>query len=66
MPEDISVVGYDDIYFSKYLSPPLTTMHIKKYEMGETSAKELINIIHNEDKKQTIMLKPDLIIRQST
>ncbi|WMT41449.1 LacI family DNA-binding transcriptional regulator [Paenibacillus sp. D2_2] len=43
IPADMSFVGVDDIEFSKYTSPPLTTVHVPKYEMGYAAAKLLMD-----------------------
>lgn len=37
IPRDFSVVGFDDVYFSSRMNPPLTTMHIPKYELGRVA-----------------------------
>jgi DNA-binding LacI/PurR family transcriptional regulator len=34
VPEDVSVVGFDDIYLARYAAPPLTTVRLPAYEMG--------------------------------
>jgi LacI family transcriptional regulator len=49
IPRDLKVIGLDDIYFSKYLHPPLTTIEQPAYEMGRDAAKMLIcNILYGE------------------
>lgn len=49
VPEDVRVTGFDDIYFSRYLSPPLTTVKQPAYEMGSAAAQMLIkNIVYGE------------------
>lgn len=45
VPEDIKVIGFDDIYFSRYLNPPLSTVHQPAYEMGAEAATMLIDNI---------------------
>ena len=45
IPEDISVIGVDDIETAQYLSPMLTTVHIPLEEMGRMTAKILIDRI---------------------
>jgi LacI family transcriptional regulator len=49
IPEDISIVGYDDITISSYTTPPLTTARQPLLDMGFTAAKVLINRIGNHD-----------------
>ena len=47
IPQDIKLIGFDDIYLSKYLSPALSTVHQPAYEMGYSAAAMLIeNILY--------------------
>lgn len=48
IPEDIAVVGFDDIPLCEYIDPPLTTIHVPKYIMGETAVKRLIDMLEHE------------------
>ncbi len=68
VPEDVSIMGYDDIEFSSISSPPLTTIHQIKYKMGYEAAKFLINDIINKKRKKPkkIILKPYLVERETT
>lgn len=43
LPLDMSFVGIDDIEFSRYTAPPLTTVHVPKYEMGYAAAKIMVD-----------------------
>jgi len=64
--KDISLVGYDDIFLSAYLDPPLTTVSQPKYMMGKLAADLLFRLINGEKvKNNQISLKPELIIRSS-
>jgi LacI family transcriptional regulator len=66
IPEDIGIAGYDDVEQSSMLPVPLTTVHQKQIELGQTVAKILIEEINNKDAiKQKIILQPELIIRKS-
>lgn len=49
VPEDVSVVGFDDIDSAQYFNPPLTTIHQKRLQMGETASKILLDIIQDND-----------------
>ena len=53
MPEDISVIGYDDMAFLEYTNPALTTVAQNKRQIGITSAKSLIKIINGETVEST-------------
>ena len=65
VPEDIAVVGFDDIYISQYLSPPLTTIRAPIEQAGYTAAQQLIHLIHREPVEPLVLLPTTLIIRQS-
>ncbi|GGG04788.1 LacI family DNA-binding transcriptional regulator [Paenibacillus aceti] len=47
IPADMSFIGIDDIEFSKYTTPPLTTVHVPKYEMGYAAAKILLDSLED-------------------
>lgn len=66
VPENIKITGFDDIYFSRFLSPSLTTVKQPAYEMGAAAAQMLIDFIVNG--KPLCMKKLDyqLIVREST
>jgi len=66
IPEDIGLVGYDDIPFSSLISPSLTTIRLKKQELGAESVKLLLSRINgNRKKMKKIMLDVELQIRES-
>jgi len=65
IPEDIGLVGYDDIPFSSLISPALTTIRLKKQELGVESVKLLFSRINGSRKKiKKIMLDVELISRE--
>lgn len=67
IPDDVSVTGYDDIPFSKYYKPALTTVHQPTYEMGKTAAEILLKLINGEMTTiEGIVLEPELVVREST
>ena len=69
VPEDISLIGYDDIFFSEILSVPLTSIHQPVEEMGTEAVQQMIRIIRQkqkQDTKKNIMFQPYLVVRQST
>lgn len=68
VPQDISVVGFDDIQTSKLIHPSLTTVRQPAYEMGQKACELLINYLKNNDIESvgTVTFKPQLIIRNST
>jgi LacI family transcriptional regulator len=67
VPEDISVVGFDDIVGAAYGNPPLTTVRQPLRSMGEIAAKTLLGRIENGDAYiPEIAVKPEFVVRQST
>jgi len=50
IPEDIAIIGFDNIPMAAYLEPPLTTVHVPKKYMGEMAVRRLIEIINNKNK----------------
>ncbi|WP_219835396.1 LacI family DNA-binding transcriptional regulator [Paenibacillus sp. R14(2021)] len=66
VPDSVSVVGYDDIILSSYCTPKLTTIHQNKYEMGWESAKLLIDMLEGKEVNHNVVLKNELIVREST
>ncbi len=67
LPEDVAVVGYDDIEFAKYVSPSLTTIRVNQYTMGKLAATMVIDLIEghlNDYHKMT--MDYEFILRDST
>ncbi|MFG6114813.1 LacI family DNA-binding transcriptional regulator [Halobacillus sp. MO56] len=67
VPEDISLIGYDETLWSPHLDPPLTTIYQPAYKMGEIAASKVIQLTRNPDSTQrdVTTLDPRLIIRES-
>jgi DNA-binding LacI/PurR family transcriptional regulator len=66
IPEQISLVGFDDMDWASSLRPPLTCVAQPAYEMGETAAKILLERIHQPElPNQTILLDTKLVVRAS-
>lgn len=67
IPQDIAIIGYDDIYVAQYLSPPLTTISQPKKELAKKAVNTLLaRITNNELPCKEIILDPVLKIREST
>lgn len=66
-PDDISVVGHNDMQLVDMIAPPLTTIRIDHHDMGQQSAELLRQLIENPNKaKHSVILQPTLIVRSST
>ena len=67
IPDDLSVVGLDDIYWSKYTIPPLTTIKLPIHQMAEEAVKTFLNRVENPDSAcRTVTLEVHLEKRSST
>jgi LacI family transcriptional regulator, repressor for deo operon, udp, cdd, tsx, nupC, and nupG len=69
VPDDISIIGFDDIDFAAFTVPPLTTLRQSGVSMGEIGSNLLIDMIEQKQESSNIsdiVLPPSLIIRQST
>lgn len=67
IPQQLSVVGYDDIALASFSTPPLTTIAQPKHAIGELTAKTLVDRIQHPDAPlRREMLQSRLVIRQST
>jgi len=63
---DISVVSIDDIESSKFESPPLTTVNVGAFELGQKAAKSLLELVEGGKKvRKTVFLGNKLIVRES-
>ncbi|MBD1569561.1 HTH-type transcriptional repressor PurR [Aliivibrio sp. S10_S31] len=66
VPEDISVIGYDNIELSAYFSPPLTTIHQPKRRVGKTAVEILLERIKDKDHERRIFeMQPEVVTRSS-
>ena len=67
IPQDIGVVGFDDIFVSQYLNPPLTTVHVNIDEVGKRAAELLLNKIQSSNNipASVVHIPTELILRES-
>jgi alanine racemase len=67
VPEDLSVVGFDDIDISQHTNPPLTTVHQPIRQKGESAVRLLLSVVERRDQRpEQIRLETRLIVRGST
>jgi LacI family transcriptional regulator len=67
VPDDISVVGFDDVQSAAYINPPLTTVRQPLIEIGEIAARTLLERIEGRLKHiPEISIEPELVVRRST
>lgn len=67
VPEDVSVIGFDDIKAAAYINPSLTTIRQPLADMGRIAAQYILNRLHRtEGFREEIAVEPALVIREST
>jgi len=66
-PQDVSVVGFNDMPYSERFSPPLTTIRISQYELGAKTARLLLETIRDPElAPETQLVSTELVVRGST
>jgi LacI family transcriptional regulator len=66
VPDDVSVVGFDDIFYSKYSKPGLTTVRQPIYEMGYMAGKVLLQLLSGKNvRKRVTILQTDIVLRET-
>ena len=65
VPEDLSVVGFDDIELATVVSPALTTVHVPHREMGRLSAESLLHQTREPSEPRQVELKTRIVMRES-
>jgi LacI family transcriptional regulator len=67
VPQDISVIGFDDILVGQYLEPSLTTVHLPAVDLGRRAGEMILRVIHGEPLDAvSVRLPTHLVIRRST
>ena len=68
IPEDIKVIGYDDVFVSSVVEPALSTIYARKRSLGVEAARALITQIQDDNPSEVLQLKLEtrLVIRKST
>jgi LacI family transcriptional regulator len=65
IPEDIAIVGVDGAAIGTIINPKLTTLKIELTEVGKLIMQTLLNNINNENMATSVLLRPELVIRES-
>lgn len=67
VPEDVSVVGYDDVAYADMLGVPLTTVRQEIRALGREAVSQLVSVINGKRRMEhSIEIKPSLVVRRST
>lgn len=66
VPQDVSIVGFDDLPITQYLTPELTTVRVPAAEMGRRASEALVAALASRSEIMSVELPTDLVIRGST
>jgi LacI family transcriptional regulator len=66
VPDDISIVGFDDIPLAAYFDPPLTTVRLPAFELGQAAGRALLERLADRANPHRTLLPTELIVRGST
>jgi DNA-binding LacI/PurR family transcriptional regulator len=66
IPDDMSVIGFDNLPFTELLGPPLTTIHAPRLELGRTAAAMLLRLINGETLEMPRMVLPTQFIERQS
>ncbi len=65
VPQDVAVVGFDDVPFARYLSPALTTVRAPIEEVGREAVRQLMRQLNGEQAEPLTLMRTELVIRES-
>ncbi|CAM3796492.1 MULTISPECIES: LacI family DNA-binding transcriptional regulator [Paenibacillus] len=65
VPDDISIVGFDDIFLAEHMNPPLTTIRQPKYEIGSLAAHLIVQLLEGLELEHEYVLSTELVVRRS-
>jgi LacI family transcriptional regulator len=66
VPQDVSIVGFDDLAHSAFVNPALTTVHLPLYQVGMLACERMIERIRGRVERVTETLSTHLVVRDST
>jgi DNA-binding LacI/PurR family transcriptional regulator len=65
VPQDVAVVGFDDLGFAPFLNPPLTTVRAPTEEVGRIAAEKLFRLLEDQPINEVMILPTEIIYRRS-
>ncbi|MFN8381917.1 MAG: LacI family DNA-binding transcriptional regulator [Anaerolineales bacterium] len=65
IPDDVPVVGFDDVQFARYISPALTTIRAPIEEVGREAVRQLMCLLKGEQAQSLVLMRTELVIRES-
>ncbi len=67
VPEDVAIIGFDDIHLASVVTPTLSSIHVDKYTIGQMAMERIFAMLEKPDKPfETMQLIPKLVLREST
>ena len=66
VPQDVSLVGFDDVPLAQYIDPPLTTVRQDMYSIGRQASHMLLDLIAGREPIAPLVLENDLLVRESS
>ena len=65
VPEDVAVIGFDDLGFASFLNPPLTTVRAPTEKVGQIATERLFGLLEDHPSNEVIILPTEIIFRRS-
>jgi LacI family transcriptional regulator len=65
IPEDVAVIGFDDLGFAPFLNPPLTTVRAPTESVGRIATERLFALLENHPSEEMVVLPTEIIFRRS-
>ncbi|WP_328529988.1 LacI family transcriptional regulator [Nocardioides sp. NBC_00368] len=65
VPDDVAVIGFDDVDAARFTDPPLTTVHQPIHEIGTRLAEQILRLVAGEEVEASVVLPTRLVIRES-
>lgn len=65
IPDDVAVVGFDDVQFARYISPALTTIRAPIEEVGREAVRQLVRLLNGQQADLLTLMRIELVIRES-
>lgn len=65
VPQDVSVVGFDDLPIARYLRPALTTVRAPTEQIGRESVRQLVRLVNGQQAEALVLMRTELLIRES-
>jgi len=66
IPKDVSIVGFDDLEWSRHLRPNLTTIHVPIDDLWRRASNYLVRVLRGETPPQHVEVPTSLVVRDST